>query len=245
MALSVSLAPHRTPAIQRYGRRQLRRLPQPLMLLGTAVAVSAFAVHDVFVPSLGALESRRIRNAGSMERDRQGASWREAEGNADCASVSGSDSYVGGRGSLVRTTSASLVLAGLGLFGEFPASASLDGVPDIANLAVGRKKYVPKIVEGYKLLTAAGAVDDAWLSKLPKLSKAMDLWGALQRREMVPDKISRRLQKDVVAFEKVARTKDYTATVQAFERYMEDLPDVGPGGSAKIDLANSEGPPLL
>eukprot|EP00449_Zooxanthella_nutricula_P014900 CAMPEP_0198528070 /NCGR_PEP_ID=MMETSP1462-20131121/24923_1 /TAXON_ID=1333877 /ORGANISM="Brandtodinium nutriculum, Strain RCC3387" /LENGTH=174 /DNA_ID=CAMNT_0044257887 /DNA_START=574 /DNA_END=1095 /DNA_ORIENTATION=+ len=120
----------------------------------------------------------------------------------------------------------------------------LDGVPDIANLNIGRKRHVTKIIAGYKSLTDEGAVQDEWLQKtLPKMTKAMELWGALQRQTEVPDKVSKTLIKDASAFAKAAKTKDYTATLKAFDVYMADLPDNGPGGSGKIDLSDAMVPP--
>eukprot|EP00438_Fugacium_kawagutii_P009485 Skav204858 [mRNA] locus=scaffold1883:174227:177371:- [translate_table: standard] len=84
-------------------------------------------------------------------------------------------------------------------------------------------------------------------------SEAMDKWGALQRQDVVPDKISRTLlkdgelhekrMKDAAAFEKAAKTKDFTLTMKAFQAYLDDLPEDGPGGSGKLNLSDPLGPP--
>ncbi|CAL1158387.1 unnamed protein product [Cladocopium goreaui] len=129
------------------------------------------------------------------------------------------------------------------LGGSQPSWASLDGVPDVGDLYAGRKRYAPKIVDGYKSLKASGAVEDDWLSNLPKMRKAMDKWGALQRQDVVPDKISRTLLKDSAAFEKAAKTKDFSSTMKAFQAYLEDLPTAGPGGSGKLNLSDPLAPP--
>ncbi|CAJ1384793.1 unnamed protein product [Effrenium voratum] len=132
-----------------------------------------------------------------------------------------------------------------------PSWASLDGVPDVGDLFAGRKRYAPKIVDGYQSLTTAGAINDDWLSNsLPKMGKAMEKWGALQRQDVAPDKISRTLLKDAAAFEKAAKSKDYAAAMKAFQfgsvlcqTYLNDLPTSGPGGSGKLNLSDPLAPP--
>eukprot|EP00933_Yihiella_yeosuensis_P080454 TRINITY_DN9387_c1_g1_i1.p1 TRINITY_DN9387_c1_g1~~TRINITY_DN9387_c1_g1_i1.p1 ORF type:complete len:233 (+),score=47.83 TRINITY_DN9387_c1_g1_i1:67-765(+) len=125
------------------------------------------------------------------------------------------------------------------------AKAGLDGVPDVANITRGRKSSVPKIVSGFNSLKAAGAVEDEWLEKvLPKMTKAMLNWGALMRRDVVPDKISRKLEKDAKQFKKTAESKDYDGSLAAFQLFLDDLPETGPGGVAcKIDVADPSGMP--
>eukprot|EP00930_Biecheleria_cincta_P002600 TRINITY_DN103606_c0_g1_i1.p1 TRINITY_DN103606_c0_g1~~TRINITY_DN103606_c0_g1_i1.p1 ORF type:complete len:226 (+),score=43.17 TRINITY_DN103606_c0_g1_i1:91-768(+) len=125
-----------------------------------------------------------------------------------------------------------------------PAAASLDGVPDVGDMYAARKKLAPVIVKGFKQLEAAGAVEEDWLvDTLPKMGKAMGLWGAMQRRSQTPDKFSRTLQKDAAAFEKVAKTKDFQATMQSFQAYVDDLPAVGPGGPGKLNFDDPLGVP--
>lgn len=130
------------------------------------------------------------------------------------------------------------------LLSSQPSWASLDGIPDVGDLYAARKRYAPKIVDGYQSLKASGSVADPWLSDtFPKMKKAMEKWGAMQRQDMAPDKISRQLLKDVAKFEKAAQSKDFTATMEAFQAYLDDLPTAGPGGSGKLNLADPLGPP--
>jgi len=147
-----------------------------------------------------------------------------------------------------RSATVGALLAGFALGSEavapLPASANIDGIPDLSNLRTGRERYVTKIVAGYNELKTAGTIEDEWLKKkMPKMSKAMDLWGALMRQDLAPDKIMRHCQKNAVAFEKAAKTKDYDATMKAFDAYLEGLPAMGRGGSGKIDFSNPLMPP--
>ncbi|CAJ1460223.1 unnamed protein product [Effrenium voratum] len=75
------------------------------------------------------------------------------------------------------------------------------------------------------------------------MGKAMEKWGALQRQDVAPDKISRTLLKDAAAFEKAAKSKDYAAAMKAFQTYLNDLPTSGPGGSGKLNLSDPLAPP--
>jgi len=123
--------------------------------------------------------------------------------------------------------------------------ASLDGIPDIGNLNIGRKKNVPKIIDGYKAMLAAGKIEDDWVKEtLPRMVKNMEIWGALMRAADVPDKRSRTMLKDAKEFKKIAASGDYDGAVKAFQKYLDDLPEFGPGGNGKIDLENPMLPPM-
>eukprot|EP00443_Scrippsiella_acuminata_P122172 CAMPEP_0115683650 /NCGR_PEP_ID=MMETSP0272-20121206/58499_1 /TAXON_ID=71861 /ORGANISM="Scrippsiella trochoidea, Strain CCMP3099" /LENGTH=192 /DNA_ID=CAMNT_0003123103 /DNA_START=12 /DNA_END=591 /DNA_ORIENTATION=- len=146
--------------------------------------------------------------------------------------VARDDTTVGGDGGV-----AAFAVGAAGLTAA--AAASIDGVPDVGSLNAGRKRFVIKIVEDYKMLTTAGSVTDEWLEKtLPKMYRAMDVWAGLQRRSEVPDKYSKGPQKAAKSFEKAAKSKDYAATLAAFQAYLDELPDAGPGGSGKINFDN-------
>eukprot|EP00971_Amphidinium_carterae_P334748 6470198-Amphidinium_carterae.1 len=54
-------------------------------------------------------------------------------------------------------------------------------------------------------------------------------WDWFPQQEQVPTKRSKKLQKDANDFEKAAKSKDYDATLSAFNQYLDDLPSSGPG----------------
>jgi len=121
---------------------------------------------------------------------------------------------------------------------------SLNGAPGMANFKLGRERDLPRVVTGYKKLKAAGVIESEWLKKdLPPMVASMTIWASMQRRDSVPDKVSRKLEKDTKAFEKAVKSGLYEDAMKAFDTYLQDLPSIGPAGTGKINFDDPTLPP--
>lgn len=102
-----------------------------------------------------------------------------------------------------------------------------------------KKRYLPRIVEGYKKFQSLLVADDNTSSPvdkikvfatddLPGLKRAMSLYGASLRKGEVPDEISREAEQLTLVFEaacqKLPTSKsietDYTLADNAFKSYL-------------------------
>ena len=114
-----------------------------------------------------------------------------------------------------------------------PQSA-LAGDRDRLSMVLGvRRKFLPRILQYYKELKAAGSVTDEFLEekKMKKFVTALMSYGSIQRMEEAPDKISRRLQADAKEVEAYLKAKDYDKAMETLEVYRLDVP--GGGGEFK------------
>merc|ERR1719343_810481 len=110
------------------------------------------------------------------------------------------------------------------------AQQALAGDRDRASMVLGvRKQKMPTILKGYKKLKEAGSITDDFLeADLKKFCTALTAYGSINRLTEAPDKISKKLEKDVSIFKEAAKNKDYAAAMKALETFNADIPD-GPG----------------
>ncbi|CAJ1330538.1 unnamed protein product [Effrenium voratum] len=109
-----------------------------------------------------------------------------------------------------------------------PAQA---GDRDRLSMVLGvRRKFLPRILKGYKELDAAKSVTDDFLEEknLKKFVQALDSYGSIQRLDEAPDKISRKLQADAKEIKQLLVAKDYKNVMASLENYRLDIPG-GPG----------------
>jgi len=92
-----------------------------------------------------------------------------------------------------------------------------------------RKQRMPTILKGYAKLKTAGAITDEFLeTDLKKMVSALMAYASINRLAEAPDKISKKLEKDVGIFKDAAKGKDYDAAMAALEVFRGDIPE-GPG----------------
>lgn len=138
------------------------------------------------------------------------------------------------------------VVAALGASLMLPELPAVAGDRDRASMVLGvRRQAMPKIIKGYKLLKAEGQVSEEFIStKLKGMTKALQAYGSINRLSEAPDKISRKLQKDVDAFSAAAKERNFEETIAALELFRNDIP-AGVGefswdSNLPIDLGNKE-----
>jgi len=90
-----------------------------------------------------------------------------------------------------------------------------------------RKRYLPRIIEGYKLfqeLLSDSSIDKIEYfstNELPGLKRAMNLYGASLRKGEVPDEISREAEQLTTSFEasflRLTKAKDFRDDLKAVD----------------------------
>mmetsp|Transcript_11594 Transcript_11594/g.15958 ORF Transcript_11594/g.15958 Transcript_11594/m.15958 type:complete len:195 (-) Transcript_11594:1408-1992(-) len=112
--------------------------------------------------------------------------------------------------------------------------ASADSTGKMSTKLTARKRYLPRIVEGYKLFQAllsnpsVDKIDSFSKDELPGLKRAMNLYGASLRKGEVPDEISREAEQLTASFEssflRWTKAKDLQTDLQtvdaAFKAYL-------------------------
>jgi hypothetical protein len=129
------------------------------------------------------------------------------------------------------------------LFGPLPCVA--DSTGKFSTKLTARRRYLPRIQQGVFDFNAAvkggGSRGATWAQSedgLPKLKRAMGLYGASLRKGEIPDEISRQAEQLTIAFEKAGSVKggrlDEKATRAALDAYLKFA---GLGSSESGDYA--------
>merc|ERR1719330_1733797 len=84
---------------------------------------------------------------------------------------------------------------------------------------------MPKILKGYKTLKTDGQISDALVeTQLKPMVMALQSYGSINRLSEAPDKISRKLLKDVSAFKDCCKARDYPKAMEMLEQFKSDIP---------------------
>ncbi|CAE7215026.1 unnamed protein product [Symbiodinium natans] len=118
-----------------------------------------------------------------------------------------------------------------------PSVPAVAGDRDRTSMVIAvRRKFLPRVLAGYKKLQADGAVTDDFISgkDFKKFNTALDAYGSIQRLDEAPDKYSRKLQADARDVEQFLKAKDYQKAMEMLETFRQDIP-AGPGSFVWTD----------
>merc|ERR1712014_553917 len=88
------------------------------------------------------------------------------------------------------------------------------------------RKYLPRILEGYKQLQADGSLTKFVADEkgTKRFIDALTQYGSIQRLSEAPDKYSKKLKKDAKEVEELFEKGDYAGAMNMLETYRQDIP---------------------
>lgn len=116
------------------------------------------------------------------------------------------------------------------------AAQAVPNIPERSEYITRRKRELcPIFKQGIDYLETHD-VDERMLTFVPRMARQMDVYAGILSESKAPDRITRRLQKDIKTFKEAVENKDKAAALVAWEQYRADIPK----GVAEFDTHDTE-----